>query len=837
MVYTNIVDASRTHFILISSNYNNNSSFIGTKINIKTFIPSNILNNNNCYEFDNEFDNNIFGESNFSSEKFKNRVIFSTKIDDQDKNPVTLLTQQNLFHNIKFIQKNNDFNKPRILFIKYNVTNNIDNSNQYLFNYTEDSSPIIDLQKIIINNITHFMYNTNNDIEKTNDYNVSNRLKRLVYYFNIYKPFVNSDYFKFKFSDFIDFSFILQNKLSQNNSSEISYNLLEITANNINLENNFASNNLINYDDGNNFTNLFKFEHLGPIDSNLSAMDISTISLFDLNETIGYNFDNILLYNKLNNITTIQYSLKYPHFLNNPFPNFSSDVPLIYSSVIDSYNSKYINFIVLKGYDYFSKDYGKIYLTSDFTYLNSRILGFNNNFYDYSINNTYSNGLHDNSMVYLSLGNAITGITQKNLYTNMKLDIQSNIVATSTRRHKNLNRLNKIYFSNHVNSINVPNTLKNKNYLLEENYDYDYTNILYNNIQESNTKISNLNLLDFYHNYNSDFSHNIYNHRFKSLGLLNNNININKFDLSYVSSNNEFFINTRTDISYLASNYKLSFNNIFANSYNAINNLFNQPISNNSLNYDFRFNYNSTFDVDIFFSLNYNYKSNINDLSFEGLNDYADNLLLNFHKIILNSNIVTSRASDFTNVDCIFIYYPPDDDNTPEQFKYPYNNIEISNNPNIDTLSKAIQLLPDAKTSVSNSTFIPAKNGSNLSRKKIQGLIGLNDIPSLLSIKPYDENSIIGRGFVNQYQIEEECKTDTQKIEVKLNSQKHISVKTRSLNNSVNTYNVPRTINYANIVRNRRQNQNLSTAETCQTNPATIKNYTTPFTNSLWKKR
>ena len=58
------------------------------------------------------------------------------------------------------------------------------------------------------------------------------------------------------------------------------------------------------------------------------------------------------------------------------------------------------------------------------------------------------------------------------------------------------------------------------------------------------------------------------------------------------------------------------------------------------------------------------------------------------------------------------------DDNTPEQFKYPYNNIEISNNPSIDTLSRAIELLPNAPTSVTNSTFIPARNGSNLSRKE-----------------------------------------------------------------------------------------------------------------------
>ena len=689
MVYSNIIDASRTHFILISSNYNDDLSFIGTKINIKTYIPRQIETDSNFYQFS----SSVFNQPNFSSEFFKNRVIFSTKINDTNQRAITLLTQQNLFHNIKFIQKDNNFNKPRILFTKYNVTNDICNNNQYLFNSINN---ITDLSQINLTDISLNINNTDNEVIGINDSTYLN-LTRLSYFFNIYKPFVNSDYYKFKFSDFIDLSFILQNNT---NITEISNNLLEINAKNINLTNNFASNNLINYDE-NNFTNLFKFDYYGPIHSDISAMDVSTIFPFEFNRNNKYNFDNILLYNKIDNISTIKYDLNYP--------NFSST-----SNIIDSYSDICINFIILKGYDYFSKNYGKIYLTSDFTYLNSRILGANNNFYsNYSLN---SSGL-DNSMVYLSLGNAITGITQKNLYTIMKLDIQSEEVTTDTQSFKKLGNLNKIYFSSSVNSINVANTLKNKNYLLEENYNYNYTNILYNNIQESNKKNLDFNLLDFYHNYNSDFSQNIYNHRFNSLGLLNNEISSNQFDVSYVNTNNQFFITNRTDISYLDLENKFSFNTTSVNSANADTVLFNKPISNNSLNYDFRFNYNSIFDVDIFFTLNYDYGSSKNDLSFENLNDYASRLLLNFHKIILTSNFVTPAGSDFTNVDCIFIYYDPYDDNTPEQFRYPYNNIEISNNPSIDTLSRAIELLPGANTSVTNTTFIPAKNGSNLSRK------------------------------------------------------------------------------------------------------------------------
>ena len=806
MVYTNIVDASRTHFILISNNYNDDLSFIGTKINIKTYIPREIATDSNYYQFG----SSVFNETDFSSEVFKNRVIFSAKINDDNKRSITLLTQQNLFHNIKFIQKDNDFNKPRILFTKYDVTNNITNNNQYLINSIDN---ITDLSDINMTDISLNINNTDNEIVGINDSTYLN-LSRLSYFFNIYKPFVNSDYYKFKFSDFIDLSFTLQNNT---NIAEFSNNLLQINAKHINLNNNFASNNLINYDE-NNFTNLFNFDYLGPIHTDLSAMDVSTVLPFKFNENNEYKFDNILLYNKIDNISTIKYNLNYP--------NFSST-----SNIIDSYSDICINFIISKGYDYFSKEYGKIYLTSDFTFLNSRILDHNNNFYSTNVIN--SSGL-DSSMIYLSLGNAITGITQKNLYTNMKLDIISEQVATETHRSKKYGAINKIYFSSSVYSVNVDNTIKNRNYLLEENYDYNYTNILYNNIQESNKKNLDFNLQDFYHNYNSDFSQNIYNHRFNSLGLLNNEISSNKFDVSYINTNNNFFITNRSDISYLDLEKKFRFNNISVNSSNA-HALFNQPISNNSLNYDFRFNYDTTFDVDIFFTLNYNYDS-FNDLSFENLNDYSSKLLLNFHKIILNSNFVTPAGSDFTNVDCVFIYYDPYDDNTPEQFRYPYNNIEISNNPSIDTLSRAIELLPGANTSVTNTTFIPAKNGSNISRKKIQGLIGLNDIPSLLSIEPYDENVIIGRGFLNQYQIENECKTDTQKVQNKLNSQKHISIKKPEVNN-LNTNRVPRTRNFANIVRNRRRNQNLSSAETCETDPSTIQNYTTPFTNPLWKRR
>ena len=193
--------------------------------------------------------------------------------------------------------------------------------------------------------------------------------------------------------------------------------------------------------------------------------------------------------------------------------------------------------------------------------------------------------------------------------------------------------------------------------------------------------------------------------------------------------------------------------------------------------------------------------------------------------------VETTNASDFTNVDCIFVYHDP---NTTEDlsFQYPNNNIEIIKNPEIDTLSKAIELLPGARTATSNSVFIPAKNGSNISRKMIQGLIGFGKeaIPKLLSIEPYDPNFINGRGFINQFQIGDDCLGDEERVNIKLNSQKHSSVKEKQNFNSIKE----RQLNFANIARSRARQRginstNADTLNNCPDNNISADNYNTPF--------
>lgn len=804
MVYSNIVDASKTNFIIFSSNYSEDLSNIGSKINIKTYLPENIINNK-YYEFDNT--KKVFYEDNFHSDVFKNKLIFSSKLNNNKG--FCLLTQQNLFHNIKYIHKNNDKKNPRIIFIKYNITNEIVNDNQYL---------IKDVADLNLTDISLNINNTDNDIETLENYKV---LKKLNYFFNIYEPFVNSDYYKFKFSDFIDLSYILRE--DANFSPDFSYNHFKFKTENVEVFNNFSNDPLINYD-VNNFTKLFKFKN--SLIDGLKSSDVSDVNILELNVNNNYEDDNILIYNKFNNISSIRFDLLYPN------TETTSNIP------IPNYSDICINFVLVKGYDYNSKLKGKLFLTNDFIYLNSRVLNYNNNFY------STNSSMFSNNKIYLSLGNNITGITQKDLYTKMKFDTNLETTNTTTSNLTERTNIKKIHFTNKVIS-SVASNLTQKTYLLEEGYDYNYSNILYNNIQESNKKNITLDLSNFYHNLNSDFSQNIYNHRFNSLGLLNNEISSNHFDFSYAfigSQNNKFFITNPSDLIFDNINYKLQINNTSVSS--TANNLYNNIVTNNNihnqLNYDFRFNYNSNIDLDIYFTLNYLYGVHT-DLSFNKLQDYSgNNLLLNFHKVILTSNFITPGGSDFTNVDCVFVYYNPDDDNTPEERKYPNNNIEIINNPNVDTLTKAIELLPGASTSVTNTTFIPAKNGSNLSRKRIQGLIGFNNVPALLSILPYDENVIIGRGFLDQYQIENECRSQQDLILDKINSQKHSSIKNSSINNNLNINKISKNTSFANVARSRRRNRDLRTATTCTTEASfntLITNYTTPFTNPMWKRR
>jgi hypothetical protein len=248
------------------------------------------------------------------------------------------------------------------------------------------------------------------------------------------------------------------------------------------------------------------------------------------------------------------------------------------------------------------------------------------------------------------------------------------------------------------------------------------------------------------------------------------------------------------DLNYDNNIYKLNASDILSNLYSSI------------ITYDVRYNYGKNFIATIKLDI---FLKNNNNNSFDLCNSYPfiniyDNYYsrLNFYSLQVVNIFTTALGSDFENVDCIYVYHDPATETDPS-FLYPYNNIEIIRDSDIDTLEKAIVVLPGARTSRTNSTFIPAKNGTNLSRKMIQGLIGLNNVPRLLSIVPYDNNVIIGRGFVDQYQIEDNCNDYEDQVKNKINSIKHYSAK----DNATTPNNTLKNENFANVVRSSARNR------------------------------
>jgi hypothetical protein len=271
-------------------------------------------------------------------------------------------------------------------------------------------------------------------------------------------------------------------------------------------------------------------------------------------------------------------------------------------------------------------------------------------------------------------------------------------------------------------------------------------------------------------------------------------------------SNNDY------SIDYDIENFKLKFNNNLVRDYKNINLLsYNSDLK---FNIDFRNNYSKNifgyFELDLLYG----------------------NTLLNEEPFNLSLKLTTLESLSFKNIECIFIYNNPFLDNSDPSFSYPYNNIQVINDPDIDTINKAIELLPinsyrNANNRKNNNvTIIPKRNSSNLSKKQIQGLIGFNNIPKLLSIEPYDPSFINTRGFLNQYRIEDDCENNIDKIEKKINSQKHISVKNNyRLNNTKN-----KKSNFSNLVKSSIRSRNIDSSCTNElNNPNNIQKYYTPF--------
>lgn len=304
----------------------------------------------------------------------------------------------------------------------------------------------------------------------------------------------------------------------------------------------------------------------------------------------------------------------------------------------------------------------------------------------------------------------------------------------------------KIYIKRNIRFVQNAN-----NYLVNSGYNYDYVNKLQYfkslNLDRKNTTIPLVNSIDPSFNQNS----------------------IN----SYKLSNNGQQPSTSIVTTSLIYDPEFRVSSTFD--------------SSNNIKYDFRFNYSLVFNTSEYVYLPFS-----------------------INPIVVLSQFSTSQGSDFTNINCIITYYDPLSPNTPDQFKYPNNNIDICTNTTIDTFSRAIQNLPELRTSNTNAVFIPDKNGSNISRKHILGLIGLNQVERLLSIEPYNEDFIIGRDSTNI----DTCLTQEQLVERKINATRY-----------KNQERVSRRQQFRNLVQSRARNR---VVENCNLNINTI-NKTTPF--------
>ena len=378
-------------------------------------------------------------------------------------------------------------------------------------------------------------------------------------------------------------------------------------------------------------------------------------------------------------------------------------------------------------------------------------------------------------IIYLSLGNFRTGLIQSDIYKHVSFPYNSGKITF----------VENINTSSIFNPLNVKKKYDSLRLDIDTQFLYDIelsANILTKSVSAYNIFTSINKIFTIY--FNNLFTVNnlkSYYNSFNNLAFTNNNVSPIRPTISYFNNSANYSINTISfDILTITDSYlnkkNRTLDTISGSTYNLT-----KPVL-----LDVRFNYDSYFNT--FFTFNVLNNTDI-------INNYS----INF-----GSLIYTTPSRDFTDVECIYIYHNPETDPNP-LYRYPNNNIEIIRDPsNIDTISKAIELLPGASTSTSNSIIIPEKNGSNLSRKMIQGLIGLNNVPKLLSIKPYDESSIVGRGFINQYQIEEECITTTEDIiKNKINANKHSSAK----DSRTFTTNKLEKQNFANLVRSNRRNR------------------------------
>jgi len=778
------IDSSKNNYIILSS------SNTGTKIYMRTPIITQSSNTN------------TFFETQYGNINYKDRIILSQKLnnpgaDNQAPINTSLITQNNVKNNIKFIHDSNYSNR-KIIFVKNQDTS--DRSRNYLIDN------IIQSSSTVFYHLNYYFNNYFNNITNYKDYfNIS--IKDYIYKDSSSNTQIDFSSTRFKISDFSSVP------LFSNASSDIS---------------------LINYV-ASDFSTLFIDTSLTtPIRINKLFLDSSYVinsNIYSFNK-LTLDFKNVNTYNftlyNTSNIVSLNNGNYSSSNSNNSIATF-----IIKTNNFDILNTRKSNSVII-----FDKN--NIYLN------NVTTLDICSNFY--IANPDYKNSTRLSNTLFLSLGNQITGITQYDLYNNI------HIVSKSA----SIFDISKILFSKNINASLLTNTNSkyntllasaNKDYLLDFTFNYknsnynnyninnaiNYNASLFNYIEYKNKKQFDLNLskiIDFSYINVINSSNNKYYTNNSFINNVNNLLTINNKDL-----------NTTITASYEVMNNALRFKFKDLNYDNIIYNLNNATSISGNLyssivNYDVRYNYGNYFitttKLDILLQDNSN--SNVLNLTknypfnYPLIESYDNSYSrINFYSLQVANFFILTIGSDFENVDCIFVYHDPATETDPS-FLYPYNNIEIKRDTGIDTLEKAIIVLPEARTSTTNSTFIPAKNGSNLSRKMIQGLIGMNNVPKLLSIVPYDNNFINGRGFANQYQIDDTCNDNEALIKNKINAIKHYSAK----DNATTPNNTLKNENFANIVRSSarsRLSQNCiaNLRAGTQTTTTTTRSVITPF--------
>lgn len=436
--------------------------------------------------------------------------------------------------------------------------------------------------------------------------------------------------------------------------------------------------------------NSYKYTNYYKIDlSNYSILNgdnkINSINSIKLDNNIdnGISFNN--LYDISNNL------LVKKNFNNNLYDNnlyFYTKKNIENVFDICNNNTNYnINFSVIntkskKNKIYFIKQIDNLFNSYSKTLIKINGYAINKN------NNKLINNINDLSKnIVLSLGNGITGITQKSIgkIINIRESNKSKIIFKNSTNHST-----------------------NNNYLIDNSYNYNYAHSFY---YRYNTSISKVDTIDLKNIIDTDTSFNY------SL--------VQDISFTYVNFNLLGFKNFYNNINFYIPNIIDNRTKKNRTEYKIISKL--------SLNIDYKFNYDKSFK----------------DSQYMYLRDNSDNIY-SINTINIYNKFKTDTAREYTNVNCIYTWFDPENEFTPSDYRYPNNNILITTDSEIDTFSKAIEVLPSRRTANTNSVFIPDRNSSNLSRKHIQGLIGLNNVPRLLSIEPKNNDEfIIGRGSTN----------------------------------------------------------------------------------------